>query len=286
MQYLLYNGQLSTYDQSIPLRSLLNRSFYYADAFFDTQLCIKTLGLRNLSLHQQRWTRSAAVLGVELPTELRSAIAYSSLLKDLIVQNEAAVHDFLIVRLQLWRAGHRGYYSDSRQAEWVLELFEHQPRSATLAIERKQGSGNRLALDAQFKSTAAVSYVLAANEMAQNEAILYDSKGHILESISSSILVFEKNCFYAPKTSSEILVGVGRSMWQSIAKHSQIPFIETDIPLDSLYDKQLVFLTNAVEGFRIVSALDGVALHHDPKIGQQLLHLYNAYTQDVCEPIF
>lgn len=112
------------------------------------------------------------------------------------------------------------------------------------------------------KSTSWQHSVLAGRRVAASGATegIYIRDGRwVREGVSSNVFVLERGTLLTPPA-EECLAGVTRSRVLELAASAGIPTRENMLDLASLMRAELVFVTNAVQGLRLLASLDGKAL--------------------------
>lgn len=131
---------------------------------------------------------------------------------------------------------------------------------------------------AKAKSTSWQQAVIArrnVDRVGAGEGIYVSEDGYVLEGVSSNIFMIEKNRLVTPHV-SECLPGVTRARLLELAQSVGLTTLETSLEVDALMGAEEVFVTNAVQGLRPISSIDGapVGSLNPDSVFTTLLDLY------------
>jgi branched-subunit amino acid aminotransferase/4-amino-4-deoxychorismate lyase len=135
----------------------------------------------------------------------------------------------------------------------------------------------KLECRAKAKSTSWQQAVIARRNVERvgaQEGIYVSENAHVLEGVSSNIFVIEKGRLLTPHV-SECLPGVTRARLLELAQNAGLTTLETQLEVDTLLGADAVFITNAVQGLRPISSIDGTQVGRNPETAfTTLLDLY------------
>lgn len=121
-----------------------------------------------------------------------------------------------------------------------VKLSKHKPASFIKSIDR-------------------TLYDLAEQErmnLGVDELILLNEDDKVAEAINANIFVLQRGVLYTPPLSSGCIRGVARSFLLSNLRSGIVRIAEKDIHLVDVLNAEVVFLTNALRGVRVVSRLE------------------------------
>jgi branched-subunit amino acid aminotransferase/4-amino-4-deoxychorismate lyase len=263
-QFVWLNGRLVPSDQATV--SVFDRSFLYGDGLFES-IAVREGCLLRWTSHLARLELGAARLGIRIPvdgTGLRDAASQ--------ILEANGLRDGT-VRIHLSRGiGRRGY--SPRGAEnpgLVLSTHPAGPGLDELPSWRLRTSSLRVAAGdpiARIKSSSKLLQVLAraeAEEAGDDEALLLNTEGRMLESSSGNLFWMEAGLLHTPPVSDGLLPGVTREAVLRRARQVGLEPRESSAGPDRLLRSQGGFLTLSSLGIVEIASLDGAALPRSPK---------------------
>ncbi len=257
-EYVCFNG--GYFDAQIEVLSHKNRAFYYGDALFETIHCLGTEP-QFFEDHWERLLHGASLLKFELSGNLSK----SQLKKHIVsLLNKNRIFGGAKVRLTVFRKQGGLYAPDSNKIEW---LIDPSPLSVDKYELNKPGLKIGLFTDHQkpinnfstIKSTNALPFVMAGvykNERSLDECLLLNTKGRIVESISSNVFLYINDGLYTPPLSEGCLNGVARKNIIRIANKIGNRVIEKPMEPEELLSADEIFLTNAIQGIKWVGGYE------------------------------
>ena len=156
----IIDGQLiAASEPAIPISS---RGLMYGDGCFET-LCTYSGRFFKLQQHLDRLRSGLQYLEIDFPDVLRSA-KLKATIQDLLSANELQ-DGKAVIRLQVWRAGRRGYATQSQKSHYAIQCLNHQVRSQTYTLARVDTKRiPSVALPSKYKFTNGINYVKAAKQ--------------------------------------------------------------------------------------------------------------------------
>jgi branched-chain amino acid aminotransferase len=254
-KYLVYDGVL--YADDAPLLKTTNRGFRFGDGLFETIRYHKGVPLF-LADHYERLIRGMAVLHLSVqgfPSRQEFLDRIISLV------NKNRLFGDVRVRITVFRKGEGLYTPPDLQASWLIEVASLPDQSFVL---NEKG----LAIDiftefpklpspiSPFKTIASLPYVLAGlhcKEQKQDDCLLQNGQGKIIESISSNLFLIKGQTVYTPGIGSGCIDGIMRKQIIAFLPELGFHLIETPgFTVEELLDADEIFLTNSISGIRWV----------------------------------
>jgi branched-subunit amino acid aminotransferase/4-amino-4-deoxychorismate lyase len=134
---------------------------------------------------------------------------------------------------------------------------------------------------AKAKSTSWQQAVLARRRVAQlgaSEGIYVSADGLVLEGVASNVFVVENDRLLTPRV-SECLPGITRARLIELARGVGMTALEAPLDVATLMTADEVFVTNAVQGLRLVCAVDGIAVGAQAR-DSVFVRLHGLYEED------
>jgi branched-subunit amino acid aminotransferase/4-amino-4-deoxychorismate lyase len=246
-----------------------NRGLMYGDGLFETILYHQGR-LMVLESHLNRFFYGLNHLGLSFPI---SKDELSRMLIDGVHRNHLQ-HQDVIIRLQCWRQGGRGYAANTSKVHYYVSFKPSKPsledspkgirlfQSSVPLAPKKPG-------ECMVKSSNALRYVLAANEAIANDyddALLLSSEGYVAEVSSANIFWLKSNDLFTPSLACHILRGTRRdALINKVTSARTYQIIEGEFHANELFDADLVFTLNSIQGLRWVKSLNQTELEvaHD-----------------------
>ena len=257
------NGKIVAEEDAVV--SVFDRSFRYGDALFEAVL-VRHGEMFRWPQHAARLERSAAILKISLPGGTEALkLAASELLK--INQVTDAV-----IRIQISRGtGPRGYApTGTEQTCVVISVHPAPERPAALATWKLIVSSFRIATRdplAQLKTCSRLLQVMAAAEAREHgadEALLFNTDGHLTEGSTSNVFWIDRGCVCTPPLEVGLLPGVTRAVILEICESLGTPHAERNAGLDVLRSCEGIFLSFTSRGIVEADSLDGSPLKRSP----------------------
>lgn len=257
--------QLYVRDRFVPASQAVvpvyDRGFLYGDGVFDTVRAYAGKVFAS-DAHYQRWSASAAAVGIEVPLDKP---AWQALLADVLRHNDAQE---LMIRVCLTRGSGSPVPDPTGAVDPLLVII---PRPSPVRSLSRWQQGVRVMVSSIQATPAAVlpsavkshnflSHVLALGEarsQAAHEALLCNSAGEIVEgSISNLFGVWDGDLITPPLTAG-VLPGITRATVLELARTAGIPIREVAIPAASLAAAEELWLTNTGWEVMPITQLDG-----------------------------
>lgn len=274
-QYLV-NGELV--DEGALPHPLRNRGFQYADGFFETIRVAHGVP-QHVGLHFGRIQDSCRAYRMDVPGNWTAEWFFQRLLA-LVRGNRIAEGGR--IRLTFFRGGGGRYTPVSDEVMWVgeAEAFEHNEFKLNENGYRVDIFPEmRKPLDhvANFKNLSCGLYVqsaLWAREREFEEALITNTRNHVIESTRSNLFLVSNGVLYTPGLDSGTTGGVMRAAVARIAGSNGYKVYECDLSPQELLRADELFLTNAIRGIQWVSSYRTKRYFHTTS--SHLLQLLNA----------
>ena len=242
------DGVLRSPDQATV--SAYDRGFLYGDAVFEV---FRTYGGRPFAIdeHLARLRRSAERVFIPMPVD------EATLRLEIEEALGAAGNEESYVRLVLTR-GTGPLSLDPDSATHPLRVLYVEPVVPPPRDAYVQGVAvvtvhTRRATDETSAAGAKVSNYLAnllalreAKSKGAHEALVVDSRGHVVEGASSNVFVVSGGRLATPPESAGILVGITRAHVLEAARALGIPVEERELPLADVHGADEVFITSSI----------------------------------------
>lgn len=278
--YVYVNGALvPRADASV---SVFDRGFLLGDGVFET---MRAYGgtVFMLESHTERLAASASMAGIALPP---GEAGIMDAVRETIEANSLSD---AYVRVTLSRgAGPRGVdpvpcteptlvIMAEPLGGYPQEYYEKGIKAVVASIERVSPA----ALDPRIKSLSFLGNVLARREASlagTQEAIMLNSKGHLVEGASSNVFFVSGGALKTPSAGCGILMGITREVVLGAAARGGIEVLEGGYTKEELYASQEVFITNTTMEVMPVSRVDGASFG----VGGVTRRLMTAYKDEVA----
>ena len=255
--YISHNGKIIHKDElKIDLN---NRSFQYGDGLFETMHASGNK-VQFFYEHMERLIRSMKVLKMEVP--VRFTIDTMGLQKEISkILNKNKLFKGARVRMTVFREAGGLYTPQSNETEYIIEcsglesnLYELNDKGLLIDIyDEILKPVNSLS---SLKLVSSIFFVLAGIFKKENhldECLILNTKGNIIEGISSNIFLVKENTITTPSIREGCLPGIMRQKVIELArKQSFIVQDEQVIKMQDIMAADEIFFTNAVRGIQWV----------------------------------
>ena len=262
--------------------SPLDRSFTFGDGIYEV-IPSYNQKLFLLDEHLQRFKASLAKTFIPVPSELDNL---ENILKELHVKNKLLNQSFYI---QITRGVQeaRSHTVSQDLAPTVFINSQNLDINPYRGNIHKEGLRVRLEDDIRWqrcdiKTTALIGNILSMHDPSLDrvDEIIFEKHGIINEGSKSNIFVVKKGKVYTPSLSQNILPGVTRNFIINLLKRNNIEILEEEIPVDSIYECDELWLTSSTKEIQPVAFVDDYQLpkkNTDQYIWKKVLGLFNPY---------
>jgi len=257
LNFICYNGKIiSESDLNLSCR---NRSFQYGDGLFETMHASGNK-VQFFYEHFDRLIRSMKLLKMEIP--VRFSVDTFGIQKDIskiLVKNKLFKGGR--VRLTVFRQSGGFYAPSTNETEYLIEcspiasdVYEQHPKG--LLIDIYEEMAKPINTFTRIKSTSSLFSVMAGIYKTENnldECIVLNTKGNIIEGISSNIFIVKENLLITPSLREGCLPGIMRQKVIELAR--KIGYAVQDeaiVQIQDIMAADEIFYTNAVSGIQWV----------------------------------
>lgn len=259
-QFMILNGELL--HEEIASISPLNRGNMYGDGCFETFKSYSGRFLR-WKQHFKRLEEGLSYLDIQTPfsaTDLKDQV--KGLLEHNLLLNEEAM-----VRIQCWRAGERGYFTDSTEAHWMIQASKVHPqkKSLSLAVAETRAIPSE-ALERKYKLSNGLNYIKAAGEARRSscdDSLMLTVDNKISETTSANIFWVNEDKIFTPDLDCDLLPGVTRSLVIDTIQSLGILVEQGKYELADLQKSEAVFCTNSLIEIAEVHSLGEIEFEID-----------------------
>ena len=150
----------------------------------------------------------------------------------------------------------------------------HAPKEPFVALGNAQSPKVTSIIPSFIKS---LNYLLAELELMEakkrkcDDVLFFDNLGNATEASTSNIFVIvDRKTVLTPKLSSMVLDGITRRKLIEYLRASQFTLIESDISKSELESSQEIWLTNAIQGIRLVDRYEKLDMFKEKTIYQSV----------------
>ncbi len=255
-KFIIHNGSLIL-EKELRI-SPINRGMMYGDGCFDTFRSYKGKFLK-LEEHFSRLIDTANYLGIEANFGFED---YKNKILELLNVSDFLDRDALI-RVQCWREGDRGYYSESTQGQWVtscseISSFKNSISLSSVSVRAIPSE----ALERKYKLSNGLNYIQAAREatrIGSDDALMLTTSNKVSETTKANIFWVKGEKVYTPSVDCDLLAGITRnSIIELISSTNSLEVIEGIFDLDQIKQSEAIFVTNSICELIPVNVLDSI----------------------------
>jgi branched-subunit amino acid aminotransferase/4-amino-4-deoxychorismate lyase len=235
-----------------------NRGFCYGDALFETIHCLGTEP-QFIDRHWARLLGGIKTLKMDVIEGLSEEYFRSYIGKLL---NKNRIFKGARIRLTVYRDQGGLYTPEKNSVSWLLESsalecakYELNQKGLVIDIyDEVHKPVNKLS---NLKTTNALIYVLAGLYRTINnldECFVLNPFGRIAECISSNVFLVFGNKIVTPPLTEGCISGIMREVILEIIASGKIKLEERPVLVQELKDAEEIFITNAIQGIRWISA--------------------------------
>lgn len=250
----IYNGKLLSPDN--PFNGHQSRAFRYGDGIFETMRVVagKILFADD---HANRLHTGCEVLNLGLPAKNFRAF----LEKQTALWISSGGSPNARIRISVFR-NEGGYYRPkTNEASWLVEgtqmsnepyTINEQPYELDVLHGQFKGTG----ILSNLKSLNCLLYVYGAMEAERNQlndVIIQNQQKELLESVSSSLLIYSGNQVITSPLSSGAIDSIMRRNVMRIAAQSGLTVVESPLFVNDLLNAKEIWLCNTIRGIQPVT---------------------------------
>ncbi len=256
-QYLSYNGNIIEEDE---LKiGINNRAFQYGDGIFETMHASGSK-VQFFYEHMERLIKSMKVLKMEVPVKFTiDTMGLQKEISKLLVKNK--LFKGSRVRMSVFRKSGGFYAPQSNETEYTIQC-------SSLSSDKYDFNTKGMLVDvydeipkpinylSRVKLISSMFFVMAGIYKLENqldECLLINTKGNIVEGISSNIFIVKESTILTPSLREGCLAGIMRQKTIEIARKMNFTIQdEAVIQINDLMAADEIFFTNAVNGIQWV----------------------------------
>lgn len=254
VNYIIFNGSLIPIKKaSVPVQS---RGLMYGDGCFESFKAYKGRFLK-LEEHFNRLVEGCRYLGLEAHFGYED---FKSKLIELLEANNLVDEDAML-RVQCWREGERGYFSASKDANWITTCASingksHPIKLATVSVRAIPSQ----ALERKYKLSNGLNYIQAvreANALSADDALMLTMDGYISESSIANLFWLKEKTVFTPSEDCDLLPGITRNLLiELISKQTGYSVEEGKYQIEHIQDADAVWATNSIREIVPVLCVD------------------------------
>jgi 4-amino-4-deoxychorismate lyase len=162
----------------------------------------------------------------------------------------------------------RGLDAYANNASLAFQIFNDEPSYKPLDLITAPWLRDGRNPIHQVKSINYLNSILArrhALASGGDEALFFNLDQRVTETTIANVFIIKQDHLYTPALTEGVLAGITRGRLLHLCAQATIPCIEAVIAKDDLLTADAVFVTNALQGIRLVQSLDGMTIstHHD-----------------------
>lgn len=163
----------------------------------------------------------------------------------------------------------------------VFSKKPHTPKKAFVSLRNASSLKIASVIPSFIKSP---NYLLAELELIEakkhkcDDVIFFDHLGNVAEASTSNIFaLIDNKTILTPKLSSMVLDGVTRKKLIEYLKNSNLNLIESDISKSELESSHEIWLTNSIQGIRLVDRYDKLDRFKEETIYKSVCQHFGRY---------
>ena len=218
-------------------------------------------------LHWQRMRSAAMLLGI--PFDLTCDTWYEQLIHCL---HEANINEGGIKVILSGGRAPRGLDARGDTPTLIFEAFTYRYHLQTLSIVSASWLRDAKNPIYQLKSVNYLESIFARRQAlaaGADDALFFNLDHHATETTVANLFIVKNDKLFTPLLASGVLAGITRGRLLHLSASNGITSSETLIKSAAIVEADAVFVTNALQGIRLVKSFDGHCLPvHHPLISQ------------------
>lgn len=263
--------------------SVMDRGFLFGDGVYEV---IPVYGGRlfRLAHHLKRLQNSLDAVRIRNPL---TDAEWDAMLAELVARNTGGDQ---AVYLQVTRGvapkRDHAFPADTRPTVFAMST----PAAAPRDIAAEQGVRAVTLQDIRWQHCNIKAITLLPNVLLRQQAIEADTaeailikSGHAIEGAASNIFIVSNGLLITPPNGPALLPGITRDLIIELAAAYAIPYRETDIPEDDLFDAEEIWLTSSTREISPVVQLDDRVISGGKPgpLWRRMIELYQEYKEAV-----
>ena len=213
-------------------------------------------------LHWHRMRQSAMFLGI--PFELTSNVWCEKLVECIHVSQ---IHTGGIKVILSGGGAPRGLVAHGDTSSLLFKAFTYPPPWQALRLASSRWLRDARNPIYQLKSVNYLESIMARREAlacGADDALFFNLDHHATETTIANLFIVKQDRLLTPMLGDGVLSGIIRDRLLHLCLGSGIDCIETSIDSTTIGEADAVFVTNVLQGIRLVKSFDGnrMPLHH------------------------
>ncbi len=222
-------------------------------------------------LHWQRMRLGAEQLGI--PFDLSFDVWQEHLVRQ--IKRDNVFHGGIKVILSGGSAP-RGLTEQGQVSQLMFQTFNYPVQNNPIRLLSAPWFRDGANPIYQLKSINYLEAILARRQaIAQgfDDVLFFNTKYHATETTCANLFLIKDDTVFTPLLTDGVLKGVTRTRLIAHCIQDRIPYIECSITKDMIKEAQVVFLTNSLQGIRLVKSFDDYDFEISHPLIEQLTQL-------------
>lgn len=250
----------------------------YGDGCFETLKSYDGSFL-NWEAHIKRLQEGLAYLGIDLTM---TSEGIKEEVRNLLEANEFNDKE-VMVRIQFWREGGRGYSTECRKASRMIQvnLYQKSNRLLELVTAETRCIPSE-SLQRKFKLTNGLNYIKAAQEAGKyrkDDALMLTLNGLVSETTKANLFWIKDGVVYTPSEECDLLPGITRQIVTSLIQKMGCRIEVGKFKPELFYDAEAAFCTNSLIEIQKIRSVDDHIFREEHQIIKELLKSFQAYKE-------
>ncbi|MDF1549688.1 MAG: aminotransferase class IV [Bacteroidales bacterium] len=257
IQYISYNGKIIA--ESEFKLNIENRAFQYGDGLFETMHASGNK-VQFFYEHMERLIRSMKLLKMEVPVRFSiDTMGLQREISKLLIKNK--LYKGARIRMSVYRQSGGFYMPDGDETEYIMQcsslpVDNYELNYKGMHIDLYEENLKPINNFSTVKLTSSIFFVIAGIFKRDNnldECIILNSKGNIVEGISSNIFVVKEKTILTPSIREGCLPGIMRQKIIELARKKGFSVQDEQVvKIEDIMAADEIFFTNAVKGIQWV----------------------------------
>lgn len=154
----------------------------------------------------------------------------------------------------------------------------HSPKQPFLSVAKARSIKTNSLVPAYIKNGNYMLADLEIKESKQDDVLFFDQHGSLTEASTSNIFVLlDDKSFLTPKISSMVLDGIMRKKLMEYLNLQHFRVQECDISQGELESAREIWLTNSIQGIRLVDRFEKLELFKEKTVYQTVCHNFGRF---------
>lgn len=155
---------------------------------------------------------------------------------------------------------------------------QHEPKQPFINVAKAKSAKVTSLIPSFVKSANYMLADLEIKESKKDDVLFFDSVGNLTEASTSNVfVVLDDKTFLTPKTSSMVLAGVTRKKLIEFLRLHGFSVQECDISQSELESAREIWLTNSIQGIRLVDSFGKLSMFKEKSIYQTVCHNFGRF---------